>query len=813
MGILRLPGLATGIDTAKLVQQLMIVNSRRLSTYRVRKSKYESQSSAIGGLRSKVKALRTAVKALANADSLETFITSSSDTDILTVSASAEASPGSHSVEINRLAAGETWIQDTSTFTYKTDYVGAGNFIYSYNNQERTITAIDNETTLEDFVTLINNDEDNPGVTASLLYHEGKYHLMLSGNQTGEDYQIFINASSTEIWKANFTLIQASDNENAVLTTKITELTLFGEAPLEGGEVIEITGKDRYNNSIAQVDLALTANTTVGHLVEEIGNAFDGNVRVTLEKGVIVVTDKASGDSLLSVTLTYNANGSAATLTLPNNPPTEPSMSETTAGGGKSASLTSLGPTSFIQTQQAQNSQTKMDGYPSAAAVSEIQEIAHTPKVNSGQFYLTYGGETTTAIAYDATPNEIQTELEKLTSVNAGDITVSGDALDEIGTLTFEFSDTLGDVGMILIDSSGLSTTVVVTEETKGVSAWISRNSNSVTDALTGITLNLKDVTTVAAGGDGDSIDITLRRNTGAISSKVQTMINSYNKLIDFLAEKTEYDSETKQMGILSSDFGASFTKSQVRGPFNGLVTGFAGDVDSFLQASDIGIPLDGDGKLELDMSELNDAIDEDFLGVLDLLGAVGTGNSDTEEVDFYSASAKYTTAGIYDVKVVVVSDGGSGFEIQSAYIKLSSESTYRSTTWGGSIITGNSSFEIDGSGPRYPENGLQLRVDLSKAGTYGTDGDPVVVRVKRGFAGILENMLDEILEVDGRIDIGEDILDDRIKRIDLTIEREENRLEKMEERLIAKFARMERILTLLQQQMAAANLLLMNSQ
>ena len=74
-------------------------------------------------------------------------------------------------------------------------------------------------------VGLINNDEENPGVTASLLYQGGKYHLMLSGQRTGGDNLISINASSTETWKADSALTLASDSSvNASLTTKITEL-------------------------------------------------------------------------------------------------------------------------------------------------------------------------------------------------------------------------------------------------------------------------------------------------------------------------------------------------------------------------------------------------------------------------------------------------------------------------------------------------------------------------------------------------------------------------------------------------------------
>ena len=65
MADLRLPGLMTGIDTAALVKQLMIVNSRRLATYQVKKLDYERQASAIDELRSKVKALDTAVELMA----------------------------------------------------------------------------------------------------------------------------------------------------------------------------------------------------------------------------------------------------------------------------------------------------------------------------------------------------------------------------------------------------------------------------------------------------------------------------------------------------------------------------------------------------------------------------------------------------------------------------------------------------------------------------------------------------------------------------------------------------------------------------
>jgi len=131
MGELRLPGLVTGIDTTELIKQLMAINSRRLATYKVQQMAYEEKSTVLNELRSKVSALETAASAISDASKLGSYKASSSDTDILTVSASLDANPGSHSILINQLATAETWIQDTSTFDYETDYVGGGTFIYS----------------------------------------------------------------------------------------------------------------------------------------------------------------------------------------------------------------------------------------------------------------------------------------------------------------------------------------------------------------------------------------------------------------------------------------------------------------------------------------------------------------------------------------------------------------------------------------------------------------------------------------------------------------------------------------------------------
>ena len=800
MGELRLPGLATGIDTSTLITQLMAVNSRRLANYQVKKIGYETETTAFGELRTKVSNLNSTVTAISNASSLEAYKASTSDGDVLGVAASEDAAEGSHSILINQLATTETWIQDTSTFDYKTDYVGGGTFIYSYNYQERQMTAVANETTLEDLAGLINNDEENPGVTASLLHQGGKYHLMLSGQDSGEDYQVSLNASSTEVWASStaggsFT----DDGENAALAAKITELDQFtGILGAGDNAFIQITGKNHFGTDISpDLDFFITANTTMGHLIDSINQHFDGTATATLRNGEIRLTDHISGLSGMEIGLSYDPGTGSTSLTLP-------AMAFDEEGGDTPESLSSLLSTSFIQTQSGQDSKIKVDGYPSGTT-AELQTLTPDAAPTGSHYHLSYGGQTTGEIAHDADTTTIESALEALSTVSSGDITVGGGANGLAdGALTFTFLATAGDVDTISIDASALTgptTSLSTVETTKGNDAWISNNSNIVTDAMTGITLILQDVNKTDGLSQPIPVVITLTRDISGVTAKVQSMVASYNSLITFLKEKTEYNAEAKEMGLLSRSATIPFLKTQLNDPFVGTATGFNDD-DLYIEARQIGITIEGGQTLKLDSSVLKDALNtsQGFTAVIELIGAMATGSTSSGgTMSFYSASSKYTTAGTFDVEVTI-SDPGSGNVIESARMRQTG-GTWHDAEISGNIITGDSTFNDSGSGPLYPENGLQLSVDLSAVGTF-TD----TVRVKKGFAGELEDMLDDMLRTDGRLDVGEDINTDNIERIEVTIANEEIRLERMQDRLIAKFARLEKTLTLLNRQMAAVS-------
>ena len=786
MADVRLPGLFTGIDTDKLISQLIAIEGRTLERYQQRKAVWEERKDALSSLEGRLSSLRNSVRTLSDADELRMFNTASSDTDVLTSEASYTAFEGNHTITINQLATAERWVH-TNGLEYSEDYVGAGTFIYSYNHKETVLTTTET-TTLEDLASLINNDANNPGVTANLLYYNDAYHLVLNGNDAGADYQISINSTNTEVWQAAsaFTV----DGSNASLSTKITGLDQFdfNGGAFAGDEKIIITGK-KHDGTAVNAEIAINRNTKLTHIISEINDAFGSDATATLENGKIVLTDNTCGTSLMELDLTYDPGITGPTTF------EIPAVSRLTQGGTVPANpedyLEGFAPSNFTETQSAQDSQIRVDGYP--PAVPELQTLSWSGQASGGHFHLTYNAQTTGEILCNADLATIQAALEALPNVSAGDITVGGDMLTaDSSSMTFTFAPTAGDVDMIAIDTSALTglSNESFAETIKGDDSWINRSSNTVTDVIQGVTLHLHDTGT---------IDLTLTRDIQAVKDKLNTMITAYNTAITYIQEKTGYNDTLKTAGTLMGDYVISSIKYQLTTPLIERTSGFISNIDSFLMPGQIGIEIDSDGMLSLDSAAFDEAIADDYLGTLAIIGADKTGSSNSNTIGFYGASGRYTSAGTFDVEVTVNNDA-----ITFAQIKKEGETTWQTATWQDNVVTGNSEFDDDGN-PLYPENGLQLTVDLSASGIHTYSAK---VRVKQGFTGALEDTLDDMLRTTtGSIQIDQESVDDQIELLQDKMDSEQYRLDKKQTRLMTRFAAMEKTLALLQNQMAALGL------
>lgn len=103
-------------------------------------------------------------------------------------------------------------------------------------------------------------------------------------------------------------------------------------------------------------------------------------------------------------------------------------------------------------------------------AVSEVQTVTITGTPTGGDFTLTFDGQTTGSIAFDATNSAVDTALEALSNIGVGEVTVTGGPAP--GTpFTVTFASSLGNVPVMTATSSltgGTSPTVTVTTPTTG---------------------------------------------------------------------------------------------------------------------------------------------------------------------------------------------------------------------------------------------------------------------------------------------------------------------------------------------------------
>ncbi|MFD7922536.1 hypothetical protein ACFV3R_25330 [Streptomyces sp. NPDC059740] len=63
---------------------------------------------------------------------------------------------------------------------------------------------------------------------------------------------------------------------------------------------------------------------------------------------------------------------------------------------------------------------------PYAGPTSEVQTVTVTGTPTGGTYTLTFSGQTTAGIAYNATAAQVKTALEALSNINPGDVVVSG---------------------------------------------------------------------------------------------------------------------------------------------------------------------------------------------------------------------------------------------------------------------------------------------------------------------------------------------------------------------------------------------------
>jgi len=121
----------------------------------------------------------------------------------------------------------------------------------------------------------------------------------------------------------------------------------------------------------------------------------------------------------------------------------------------------------------------------------------------------------------------------------------------------------------------------------------ITRSTNSITDAVTGVTINIKKAGTTTVG---------VTQSTD-IENKLRAFINAYNAVQDFATTQYKKDAQNRPTGILAGDTTLRNVRLQLRDAVSSISSDNGGALSSL---TEIGITSTDTGTLSLDSTVFN---------------------------------------------------------------------------------------------------------------------------------------------------------------------------------------------------------------
>lgn len=167
----------------------------------------------------------------------------------------------------------------------------------------------------------------------------------------------------------------------------------------------------------------------------------------------------------------------------------------------------------------------------------------------------------------------------------------------------------------------------------------LTRSSNTVSDVISGVTLDLKQVSATP-------VTITTERNVDAAVAKVEKWVADLNGILQAAKDLGKYDADKNLASPLAGDATLRSLVSTVINAVTDVLGGLTGDYTS---AASVGIESTKDGLLTIDSAKLREALTADFDGVAALFTRSGSA-SDTR-VSYITATDD-TQPGTYNVVI-----------------------------------------------------------------------------------------------------------------------------------------------------------------
>lgn len=666
-------GLSSGFDWRSMIDQLIEIEHRPVDLVENQKTEYEEKLEIFQSLNTSLLSFRTNAKNLASTDAFNLFTTTLSTTsaaysasDFFSVSTTASAAPGSHTITMNANSSVATArkISSKSFESYDSALGLTGEFVI--NGRAMKVETNDD---LNDLMTKINNLNSGANateVTASILtVSSDNYRLILTSDNTGEDaFTIFDagsdaqNILSTGLGFTDGTttvknLISNGAQSEGFSSSSVSIGSILGLSTGQSGTVTmgaagnpnQFTVSIDISDSLTEIASAInTASSTAGsNITASVVSSTDDGVTIYTLK--IVNTTSFSDDNHVLETLGIFQGDHTDEA--------EEHLSDTanatTSVPGPAGNVTADTVWEHINTGGDANNVTNLDTITFSGVNHIGTSVTGSYQINDKSTDTIQG--LLTAIE-DAFFN-VDDDYTVTATIENGKIKVvddtTGDSLLSLSVTTNNEGGGSLNLGTITASIQGYTMEL---EEGKDASIIIDgtaivSSSNIIDDAITGVTLNLLAVES------GTTVNLNVSRDYDSILSSVQDLLDSYNEVITAINDQFYYDEKAKKAGPLQGDATLFSIKSSLVDILTQAITGLPSNLNS-LSLIGINSVIDysdhsSDGTLTLDKDTFLKTFNDNFLGLKRIFIAEGaTTDSDVE----YVTHGNDTVPGNYAINI-----------------------------------------------------------------------------------------------------------------------------------------------------------------
>ncbi len=192
-------GIGSGTDFTSIIEQLKSIEEIPKTRYTLWQGEWEYRTAAMEEVLTIMSESKTTLQGFTSPAELMEVAVESSEEEVATASISlnSDLTSGNYSIDVKQIARPSMFSTKT-IFPEKNSAINTSDetqyFEYTYQGTTRSISAPPG-TTLDQLVMRINNDAQNPGVTATLIKNGDGYMFQIQGDDTGVKSELSISSN------------------------------------------------------------------------------------------------------------------------------------------------------------------------------------------------------------------------------------------------------------------------------------------------------------------------------------------------------------------------------------------------------------------------------------------------------------------------------------------------------------------------------------------------------------------------------------------------------------------------------------------